>query len=640
MIRALPFALLVLVACGERSRGAPAAPDAAAGPVACNPLASEGDCLLPFPSDVFLVDDPAQPSGKRVAIPEAAAVRTREGTTVDLLRAYPADGFSHLPPLLALFPGGLDPAGLVPVDAPERSLEPAATTVILEAATGRRVLHFAEVDPEAGRDGRRALLLRPMERLANGARYVVGIAGLVDRAGAPVPAPEPFRRLRDREPGAPPALGRYDADVFPVLAQAGLAREALLLAWDFTVQSEASVTGDLLAVRADALGRLAAGPPAVTLGKVERDVAAHVAVRVEGTVRVPLYVDSVEPGARLRRGAGGAVEPSGEAEVPFLLIVPPSALAAAPVRLVQFGHGFFGSRREIDGFIADMADRIGVCVISTDWWGMSEPDILSVARLIVDRTDEVLTFTDRVHQAMANQLFVAAARGALAAALEREHGLPRLWEPAPLYFYGISEGHVLGGTYAALSPELERVALGAGGGAFSFMMSRARPFGAFLTTLVPLVPDALELQKFIALTQTTLDRIDPVTYAPHVLADTYPGSPAARRVLIQTGLGDTQVPHLAARIHARALGVGLIQPAARPIFGLELVIPPADASALVEFDFHHPDPLPGTDAVIPFEDNGVHEAVRRLPAAIRQLDAFWRPAGRVEQTCDGACDPE
>ncbi len=39
----------------------------------------------------------------------------------------------------------------------------------------------------------------------------------------------------------------------------------------------------------------------------------------------------------------------------------------------------------------------------------------------------------------------------------------------------------------------------------------------------------------------------------------------------------------------------------------------------------------------PSFDNGVHEAVRRLDAAQRQIDAFLRPDGTVQSFCNGAC---
>ena len=52
--------------------------------------------------------------------------------------------------------------------------------VILKADTGERVMHFAELDPRAFEEDRRALVIRPLTRLVNGARYIVAIRGLVD----------------------------------------------------------------------------------------------------------------------------------------------------------------------------------------------------------------------------------------------------------------------------------------------------------------------------------------------------------------------------------------------------------------------------------------------------------------------------
>jgi hypothetical protein len=46
-------------------------------PEGCQPLLGGAHCLLPFPSDFFLVDDAAMPSGKRVVIPSAARLRQR-----------------------------------------------------------------------------------------------------------------------------------------------------------------------------------------------------------------------------------------------------------------------------------------------------------------------------------------------------------------------------------------------------------------------------------------------------------------------------------------------------------------------------------------------------------------------------------
>ncbi len=636
--------------CGGQPPEADAAPPAAETivPPGCNPLAFEHDCLLPYPSDVFLTDDPSQPSGRRLAIPDAALPKTKNGEAVDPTRVHAADGFSHHPLLLAWFGGEIDPAGLVFHTDPSGSLTAASPTTLLDAETGAPVLHFAELDALDEAEGRRAIQIRPMVRLRNGARYIVALHGLRGPDGGALAAPEGFRRLRDGEAGddavLAPLAERYDREIFPKLEAFGLARGDVLLAWDFTVQSEASVTGDMLAVREDALRRFEAAPPAVTIDAVE-DAASPdepTARRVRGRLRVPLYMESAEPFATLHRGPDGRPAANGEADVEFTLLIPRSvADGAAPARVLQFGHGFFGGRAEIEGgFVREMSDRLGLVVAAVDWWGMSTPDAAKVSEALIIAPSDALRFTDRVHQGMVNFIALTyALRGPLATDASTQVQGRAAFDPAEVYFYGISQGHILGGTYMALSPHVRRAVLGVGGASFGFMMSRAVPFSRFLTLVRVGINDPLDVQKFIALVSPVMDRIDPITYAPHVLDDPYPDSPDGRRILMHIGIGDTSVPNLASQLHARALGLGHVQPAPRPIAGLEpLALPPegADVSAVVEVDFGI-DPDPTLRSFIPREENCVHEGVRRLDTIQVQTDAFWRPDGVVAPPCDGPC---
>ncbi len=643
----LACSLVVLgVSCGDEPARKAAGPTVEVPPIpdGCNPLAADADCLLPYPSDFFRTDDPAG-GRKRVSIPGGAIPKTRDGLPLDFLSTHPADGFSVLPPILALFPGGVDPASLLFHTADvTRSLGGDATTVLLRADTGERILHFAELDPEADADARRALVIRPLVRLDNDARYVVAVRGLKDRAGAPVPPPAGFRALRDRASNLPAALGalaaRYEIDVFAPLERAGVPRTELILAWDFTVRSEADATGDLLTIREDLRTRLDAAPPAITIKSIKQNPAPHIARLVEGTVQVPLYVNSTEPAAALRRDAAGKPVAEGTAEVPFSMIIPPSVTAGgAPARLLQFGHGFFGDRGEIvDSFVPEFADRSRLVVFGTDWWGMSKADITPILTAISDQPAEAFRFADRVAQGMANAIVMArAAKGPLHDLVRA--GGPALWETQNLYFYGISQGAILGGSYLAISPDVDRAVLSVGGCAFSFMMFRARPFYAFLAVLRSYIQSPLDLQKLTTLSQTTFDRFDPITFAPRALARPWPGARPDRRLLFQVGRGDTQVPNLAAELYTRALGIPQLGPTEREVPALPLATAPHDGSGLQYF-FFGIDPLPDTIATPADDGNEVHEAVRRLAAGQAQIDRFLRPAGRIEQSCDGVCDPE
>ncbi|XXF81139.1 hypothetical protein P2318_15650 [Myxococcaceae bacterium GXIMD 01537] len=640
-------ALLTVAGCSDGTEGGPPdTPEPLAPlsvPQGCNPLAAEADCLLPFPSDYFLASEPGLPSMRRVRLSEAARLKTKTGAAFDFTDLHPADGWSHGTQILALFPGGVDTSHLPSVDKPTAATS--GSTVLLDTRKREGVLHFAELDPRATSDARRALLLRPLVRLDNQTRYIVALRGLKAKDGSLIPAPEGFRRIRDRQtlgdPLLDPIAKRYEDHVFPALAAAGIPRAELQLAWDFTTESQENVTNDLLRVRALALEAMQATPPAVTVTEVKDDVDANIARRIKGTLRVPLFLESAQPGALLARDARGHVRRNGEAEVPFTLQIPRGVWGqgVAPVRFLQYGHGFFGGQGEADGgFVRPFVQATKMVVMTVDWWGMSAADAPGVLGAMATNPGQALAFTDRVHQGMVNQLAVTfAARTTLKEVPELKDAGVLVYDPEQTYFYGISQGHILGGTYLALSPHISRGVLGVGGADFSLMMFRARPFGLFLNSITQSVPDALDQQKFAALLQTGFDRIDPLTYAPHVTGKPYPGSPASRSVLVQYGLGDTQVPGVATELHARALGLTQQLPATREVPALTRQTGDVAGSALVQFDFRLPEPLPGTVANLPQEDNAVHEGVRRTPAGRDQVDRFLRPDGKTEAVCGGVC---
>jgi hypothetical protein len=615
-------------------------------PQGCNPIAYDvdgapaADCLLPYPSDYFLA------SGA-VRIPDVALPKFG-ASPIDLLAPHRPDGFSVGTPILALFPGGVDAKNLVfHTGDVSQSTSDASPTVLVDATTGERVAHFAELDPRAETDDRRALVLHPMARLENAHRYVVGIRGLVDQRGAPIPAPAAFASLRDDHGKAHPALAalssHYESDVFPVLEGAGVPRASLELAWDFTTSTEESATGTMLEIQRDVAAHLAAGPPEIDVVSVTDAPSTHVGRRIDATVTVPLYVDSAEPLARLNDDGTGHVVARGTAKVPFSMWIPTSVMnrapGTAPARLMQFGHGFFGTRDEVDDFPAELADEKGFVVVAADWWGLSAPDKLPVAGVIVNDPAGLAYVPDRVEQAMANFMYVAAAaKGPLSTmGPVMVNGAPA-YDPSDVYYYGISLGHILGSTYVSLSPHVERAALSVGGCDFSLIMFRSQAFIPLMTLIALQVKDPLDQQKLVAQMQSALDRIDPVSYAPHMLKDRYPTASPSLRIAMQTGLGDPAVPNLASFMQARTLGVHLLEPSPKEIWGIDGVMSPQKTgSSITLFDFGV---TPNDLAVAPLDQNPVHEGVRRSQGSKDQVDRFLRPQGDLVQACTGVCDPD
>lgn len=635
---ALAAAALSLVACQS---GKPLGlPDG------CQPLLGGADCFLPYPSDFFRTDDPKMPSGARVAPTGAARLTTSSGAVFDTSLVHPTDGFSTVPSIVVLL-GEVKEDGFVRLEqGGDPSLSPASNTLLLEADGHAAVPHFVDVDARATDPARRALTLHPFVALKPRTRYVVVFHGVTAADGAPLAAPEGFRRLRDRQAAGDPALERlapdFEAHVFPAAVAAGVPRASLQLAWAFTTGSEEWATADLLRVRELTIAWLAANPAAVTVTRVTEDPTPWVAREVRGTVRGPLFLTSADPGAKLFRDGSGAVAQNGTVEFPFRAVIPPAVKAAAgPSPVLQYGHGFFGSLDELDEDDAapGLAQAATRTLIGTEWWGMCLSDMSVVLSNLTTNPGHVADLTERVHQAMANWLVLSAAVQGLGAlpAFQRPGGEPLVVGPGDA-FIGISQGHILGGTMTALNPLTSRVVLQVGGAGLTGLMLRARPFAPLLDFLASSVPDALEQQKAIAAMQRQLDRIDPATWAKYSLREPLVGN-APKQVLMQVGLDDSSVPNLGTFLHARLLGLPVLQPTDFSPWGLEAAGPsPTSALSITDFRLGDPGAFYRVATFAPAE-TPVHDQVRRLGAVKRQLDAFLR-TGVVVQTCQGPCDPE
>ena len=627
-------------------------------PAGCNPLAYEIDCLYPYPSNVFLIEDEQTPSGHRVQLGQAAKLSERTGDIFDYMDLHPADGFSHHQPIGVYFGEPVDTSNVTFHDEDlAATMEPTSTTLLIRADTGEPVMHWAENDLAGEEDDPRVFFLRALENLEHETRYIVALQGLMGEDGEPIEAPEGFRQLRDQSAGDDPVLGplseRYEQDVFPVLDALGVERASLVMAWDFTIQSEEMVTRDMLTMRADLMARLEQSPPAITVDEVIMDHNDQIAVRLEGTLEVPLYLEEPEGFSAIHRGEDGLPEQNGTMDVEFTLQIPYSAIPGQagfePSRMMQYGHGFFGSREEINyGFMRSFSDEQSYITASVDWMGMSEVELTGLIGELLSNPSGALLFLDGTHQGVMN--FIALTH-ALKTSFTELDELKRfgelLYDPDQIYYYGISQGHILGTTFVALSPHIDRAVMNVGGAPFSFMMSRSSNFREFLALIERVLGSYLEVQKFVTLCQHSFDRIDPSTYASRLVVPDLDGAPSERKILLQFGLWDHSVPTLAGMILARNSRTPVLTPS--PIIppGLEGVEGPVDGAAAVFVDYMVPDP-PGIQARLPTEDqvvevvhgSNVHEGVRRNPKIKEQIDTFLRPGGTITHPCEGPCDPE
>jgi len=631
--RSFPALALTLAACG--GGGDPL--EVAEG---CQPLLAGHHCQLPYPSDFYRQADPDAPGGFRLS---PTGLVTNQSLDADVHGAVRADGFSHIPSIVALLPDEVSDAGLTHLldDLAASTADDSRTLIVGE--DGTRVPHYVDLDPRGYDPLRQAIVIHPAVGLEYGQNYVVALRGIERPDGEPAAAAEGFRRLRDGEgdPAIDDLVASYDRDIFPRLEAAGWSRGEVQLAWSFTVASQESSVADMLRVRELTLAWLEENQPEVVIDEVVLDPLPDVWKRVTGTVSGPLFLEEDAPGALLHRDGDGQVALNGTASFPFIAQIPASLKGGGDGVALLYGHGFFGDIGEIEGQSArTIADSLSAVMFGIDWAGMMADDLPEVLQDLGGQPAHTVDFSDRVHQGMANWIaFSAAVEGPLGEvpALQRGGGAP-IYAADPLCFLGISQGHILGGTMTALNPFIDRIALEVGGAGFTHMMFRARPFDAFLLIIGGILDDFADHQLFAASLQIAFDRFDPASYAGFLAGNPLPGTPADRGPLLQMGIGDASVPNLGSLLHARLLGAGYTAPSPLAPFALTPLDGPTSGPALTVFDLGVDPAAVYTQAAPPVEDNPVHEGVRVEPASISQLRAFFTD-GTIAHPCDGPCDP-
>lgn len=598
-------------------------------------------CGFPFPSNVFTAADAASPTGRRLALSDALIPDGRKDASGPPDPWNRSDGFSAGHALLAHLPGATI-TGLADPLTIERSLEADSPTVLLEADTGARVPHFAELDMSHDDDTRRAFMIRPVVRLKDQTRYIVAIRGVVDADGAPLAASPAFAALRDRTAHDDPSIAARRplySDIFAQLDAAGVAREDLQLAWDFTTASRANNTAGMLKMRDEALAMVGEDGPDYVIDTIDTMVSDDIAIYVEGRMTVPLYLDSTEPGGRMKLGADGLPELQGTGEFDFTVVIPPSALLA-PAPALQYGHGLLGEGREeiLYEYRAAFANKYNYVLFAVDWIGLAAPDQIPIATFIdAGQLGEFQSLVDRNQQGLLNALLaMRLVRGALA---EDPMLMP---DDQPVikqdegYYHGNSQGGIFGASYMALTTDVTRGMLGVPGQPYNLLLNRSSQFTMFWDIMQAAFPDPLDDQMVLALFQLQWDRAEPSGYSPYIRTDNLPGTPA-HEVLLPVAIGDHQVTTLGAHIMARAIGgVVNISPTNRTIFDIAEAPGPHAGSAMIEYEFGVEEP---TTNIPPTDGEDPHGKVRKLPSAEQSLDKFLRE-GTIESFCDGPCDPE
>jgi hypothetical protein len=671
-----------------------AAPTALGAGADCQPFTST-PCLLPFPNDLYTVKDSSTPTGRRVHLPLAAMPVNGSNVPIQPKEWNRNDGFSPGSDIVVRVPGLDNPAAMnktkpAPLTDMSQSLKPNAPIVVIDADSHDRRVIWAELDSNASDAAHTTLLIHAAKNFTEGHRYIVAMRNLKNQNGNVLQAPSWFAKLRDDKP-LPPAQksqkARY-ARIFASLGKAGIARQSLYEAWDFTVMSRNSLSSRMLEIRNDAFGQLGdnnlgdgqvqGNAPPFTVDSVTPNPNPGIAREITGTFSVPCYLRAIgcrSPGGTpggpdsTSNGAGFHYSSSGPDRLPTQIpgntataqydcIIPTTASAASPARASLYGHGLLGSNTEVHASnVRSMASEHNMMFCATDWWGLADDDVVYDIQALQD-LNKFPQVIDRLQQGVLNTLFLGrlmrTADGFASDPNFQNGSSQSLFSTAHLYYDGNSQGGIMGGMTTAVAPDYTRAVLGVPGMNYGgLLLQRSTDFALYATFLfgsTGYTDDSLH-PLLLDLMQQLWDRGEADGYAQHMTYSALPGTPK-HKVLMHVAYGDHQVSQYAATVEARTIGAsyhspGLDLPARSQDANLFYKIPaiqsyPFRGSALVVWDNG---PLrteePPITNVPPAEggpgQDDPHGDVRATVAARAQKAAFLRPdnLSKVIDTCGG-----
>ena len=633
--------------------------------------------------------------------------------------------------------------------------EPDAPLVIINTKTGERHPFWSELDthPDATKpDGEQLLIMRPARNFDEGTRYVVALRNLKDGQGDTIPANETFEAFRQGTGGDVTDINGerqayFDANIFPELEQAGIEKGDLYLAWDFTVASEQNLAGRMLSMRDQAFGT--SGTPALdaTLGRLGDLNLADSRVEgrapefviddasgirtdswtdsrgnsytqrlrvVEGRVTVPNFMDRIQqtegqvksndlpydlpaPGSRLldvnQDGIPEQNPTQPTVRVPFVCNVPLNGEENIPG---LYGHGLLGDRGQINDFNKSPRRNGNFMGCAADWWGMSTPDLPTVASILADGSN-FPSLPDRAQQGFLNFMFLGraavhpdgfASDPAFQQVLNEgtsEEEVVSLIKTADgdgtyLVYDGNSQGGIMGGALVAVSPDISRGILGVLGMNYSTLLNRSvdwegdlnqatnDPQGALEELRDGDVPfrysapfyaayqDPAERQVIFGLMQMLWDRGEANGYAQHMTDNPYPNTPP-HEVMLQAAFADHQVANVSAEVEARTIGApvmeGLDSAANVPLGSterrhwampgkeaIEIAKYPYKGSALVYWDSGNATPPNGNippdhDPIPNDNNNGDPHGHPRDERAASWQEAHFLLTGEMYDVCGG-----
>jgi len=475
--------------------------------------------IVPYPNDLYLIDEPQSPTGKRVHI-DGNTTRPIGATAASpllgwFIKAYnQLNGFSTLADLYL-------PVGVEPV---AESIE-AGLLIFID-------------DPSSPYDGwpvafdtewrEPHLYLTPRFPLKENTHYLLVVTRQLRSAQDCYRASESMREIWTAwATGAKDDEIEHHAALLDKLYTIGVDPDQVLAVADFTT---GWMTRDLAAAKQTLAAMAATEPSAFTDWQITPDADPRLFATATAVFDVPIF----KP-----RGGAWAFDEEGMPVVDHVESVKAYFTVPAqdahpngqPYPILLFQHGMFNSKTEMrPPFTTDIAAE-GFAMVAIDavchgdrlpaWMG----DIGQFF-CFYDIFDPP-AWRDNFRESVANWIWLGRCLPMLAEVDLDENGIPD-FDVDHVYSIGASLGSILGGPYSALEENIDAFILAAAGGKFASIAreGEAAPYFEIIEWLDRLLNPDQPVTHFLGMLldiiQSILDPADPANFAVHTVQDPLP----------------------------------------------------------------------------------------------------------------------
>ena len=566
----------------------------------------DGEVMLPFPSNYFLVDDPQTPSGYRVnitpenippgetmfegypALHDQVNALDGFGTSAEILFGFSAEIGSREviggevvvtpPESLQISPDETvendSPVVLICIDADSPDYQqpvPLILEYLSEKAEGR-TQHTLIIEP--------AYPLRPKTTYA-----LVLTTRLTDRSDHCVAPSESTKRLLSgKNPQEFGLLGEQVPLALDILAEDEFIEDQSEVS-GITVFTTQSIDEEILAATNQVLQQ----QPEIVANSIQITPGSDgVAAVVVGKFTAPQF--QTADGTFVIQDSQPVVQRTEELE--FELVIPETtAENQPPFQVIIYQHGLLGQKEQDMGAKRAQAQAgfasLAIDAVEHGTRGSGE-GLVNVLNFFTISAEEgtfnMPVLRDNFRQTFLDLVSLAELVPVLAGLDLLPEGNPDgVFElrADPVYLSGHSLGAVISAGASALSPRIPIVNLSTGGGRLATnLFMRSEVLGFFIDALKPEGTTDTDIRRFMPMLQLLIERGDPVNLARLVIAEppaAISGS-APKHVLFGTVLDDGYVPNPSNEVLGRALGVDHLRPVVWDIYGLEPLDEPASAN--------------------------------------------------------------